>query len=309
MNTTGSEEAVLSREELDALLAEMPQLLEAESEEAEVAWPRSVDLELQRANALFATEQAQALSNRHQRVISIHLIGHRDVDLPELAEMMLPTDLAAGFRVMPKGFEGYLLLSRPFFFQLLSMSFGAGPTIKPTRPPVRDYSRIERRFYARAANEMVDRIGSAWSTIMPVALDMHGLVSRASVAEVEAAPVVLATFEVRGFGEACRIRLAIPAECFGKETASPDVSRIRSKRGPEVSLEKVPIRLRAEVGEAKMNLGEIGRLRVGDLIPIETSTDGHLRIRVGERVKFKAIAGVQGARRAVQLTERVEGRE
>jgi flagellar motor switch protein FliM len=303
------EEAILSREELDALLEEMPQLLADEEEEAVRPWSRSVDLELQRANEAFAAEQAQTLSNRHQRVIGISLIGHREIELPELAEIMLPTDLVASFRVLPKGFDGYLLLSRPLFFQLLSMSFGAGPTIKPTRPPVREYSRIERRFYTRAAREMLGLIESAWSSVAPVKLEYLGLSGRTSVSESEPAPVVLATFEVKGFGEPCRIRMAIPAECFSKAAALPEGSRVRTKRGPELSVESVPIPMRAEVGSTVMTLAQIGRLREGDILPLDTPSDGSLTIRIGHQAKFKAIAGTQGAKRAVQLIDRIEGLE
>lgn len=303
------EEAILSREELDALIEEMPQLLDSESQDPVHPWPRSVDLGLRRANESFATEQAQTLSNRHQRVISIQLIGHREIELPELAEIMLPTDLVAGFRVMPKGLEGYLLLSRPLFFQLLSMSFGAGPTIKPTRPPVREYSRIERRFYARATREMLVLIQSAWSSLTPVELEYLGLSGRASVSECEPVSVVLATFEVKGFGEACRIRLAAPAECFSKSLALPEGTRDRAKRGPGLSLETVPIEVHAEVGSAVMSLAEIGQLKEGDLVPLDTPSDGSLTIRIGDQVKFRAIAGTQGSRIAVQLSERLEGLE
>lgn len=309
MNSGASEEAILSREELDALLEEMPQLLSVEAEEAVPAWPRSVDLELQRANEMFASEQGQTLSNRHQRVISIHLIGHREIDLPELAEIMLPTDLAAGFRVLPMNLDGFMLMSRPFFFQLLSMNFGAGPTIKPTRPPVREYSRIERRFYARATREMLARVAAAWTTIVPVELSHQGLTSRASIAEAENVPVVLATFDVKGFGESCRIRIAVPAECFTRSGQAPESSRGRIKRGPEVSVKGVPIQLRAEAGSCVKSLSELGSLKVGDLITLDTPSDGSLTIRMGDRAKFKAIAGTQGTKRAIQLIECLEGME
>lgn len=309
MNATGQEEPILSREELDALIEEMPQLLDTEQEEAVLPWPRSVAVDLERANQAFAAEQGQSLSNRYQRVLQISLIGHREIELPELAEIMLPTDLCAGFRVMPKAFEGFLLLSRPFFFHLLSMSFGAGPTIKPTRPPVRDYTRIERRFYVRAAREMLSIVESCWLPLGEVELDYTGLAGRTAVSESEPAPVLLATFEVKGFGEPCRIRMAVPAECFSKAAALPEGQRSRAKRGPEMSVEGVPIELRAEVGSAVRTLSEIGRLGVGDVLPLDTPSDGSLTVRIGNRAKFRAIAGTQGAKRALQLTERIEGSE
>ena len=142
MRSSQSAEAVLSREELEALLEEMPRVLEERENEIEPGRPQVADVELQRANEDFAFEQGLALSNCYQRVIGFSLIGQREIEMSELAELMLPTDLVVAFQILPKDVEGYLLLSRPLFFQLLSMSFGSGPTIKPTRPPTREPTRI-----------------------------------------------------------------------------------------------------------------------------------------------------------------------
>ena len=137
MKPNGAEEAVLSREELDALLEEIPKVVAERDADIDSHRPRYAEMDLQRANEDFAFEQGLALSNQYQRVIGFSLIGHREIDMSELAELMLPTDLVAAYQILPKGLEGYLLMSRPFFFQMLSMSFGSGPTIKPTRPPTR----------------------------------------------------------------------------------------------------------------------------------------------------------------------------
>ena len=120
MSLSANEDAVLSREELDALLEEIPKLWSEGAGDVKGARSRVVDVELQRANESFAIDQGLLLSNRHQRVISLSLIGHREIEMPELAELMLPTDLVVLFRISPKSFDGFLLLSRPFFFHLLS---------------------------------------------------------------------------------------------------------------------------------------------------------------------------------------------
>lgn len=309
MRSGAHEEAVLSREELDALLEEMPKVLSDREKEFEPGRPRVADVDLQRANEDFAFEQGLALSNRYQRVIGFSLIGQREIEMSELAELMLPTDLVVAYQMAPQDLEGYLLLSRPFFFQLLSMSFGSGPTIKPTRPPTREYSRIERRFYARAARELLDQFAVSWSRVSPTTLDIAGLQSRASVAESLSGYAVLATFDVKGFSESCRVRVAIPASAFtAKEGASTKAAPVLGL-GSGISVMDVPIRLRAQVGTAELSLSDVGRLQEGTLIPLESASDGSLTIRIGQQEKFKGVAGTQGARRAVQLSERIDGPE
>ena len=309
MKSNGAEEAVLSREELDALLEEIPKVVAERDADIDSHRPRYAEMDLQRANEDFAFEQGLALSNQYQRVIGFSLIGHREIDMSELAELMLPTDLVAAYQILPKGLEGYLLMSRPFFFQMLSMSFGSGPTIKPTRPPTREYSRIERRFYARSATEMLAHIERAWNKIAATQLSFEGLVSRASVADSLGGFAVLATFDVKGFSEACRVRVAIPASAFGaKEAVAANASPgLGNSLG--VSVMEVPIRLRAQVGTAELSLAEVGRLEPGSVIPLEVPSDGALTVRIGSQAKFRAIAGTQGGKRAVQLGDRVDGVE
>ncbi len=309
MRSSATEDAVLSREELDALLEEMPKVWSGRDGDSGSARQLVVDVELQRANESFAFEQGVLLSNRQQRMISFSLIGQREIEMSELSELMLPTDMAAGFQVMPKGIDGYLLMSRPFFFQLLSMSFGSGPTIKPTRPPTREYSRIERRFYARAAREMVKQLDVAWRTIAPISLVWNGLIGRSAIAETEGSQAALATFDVKGFGEACRVRVAVPLESFSaRDGASPRKSAARTQ-APGISVLDVPIRLRAQVGTAELSLAEVARLQPGRTIELDSPSDGSLIIRIGNEDKFRGVAGTRGPKRAVQLGERLGGVE
>jgi flagellar motor switch protein FliM len=309
VKSPGNEEAVLSKEELEALLEEMPKVLSNRESEFDSGSPRIADLDLQRANEDFAFEQGLALSNRYQRVIGFSLIGHREIEMSELAELMLPTDLVAAFGIRPKDLQGYLLLSRPFFFQLLSMSFGSGPTIKTSRPPIRDYSRIERRFYSRAASEMLDQIESAWSGVSEMNLRQEGLLSRSSVAESLGGYGVLATFDVKGFAESCRVRIAIPGGAFAVREGGASKASSGLGAGSSVSVMDVPIHLRAQVGTADLSLADLGRLEVGTVLTLDARGDGALTIQIGDKGKFIGIAGMQGSKRAVQLGERIEGVE
>ena len=265
--------------------------------------------DLQDANEGFAYAHGLKLSNRHQRVLTFSVIGQRQVQVDELAELMLPTDLLVAFRVMPSGAQGYLLLSRPFFFQMLSMSFGSGPTIKPTRPPTREYSRIERRFYERTAREMITEFERQWQTIAPITLEWRGLVGRSAVADAKAAQASLATFEVKGFGEACRVRVAVPAEAFPALVDEQALRSAQDAASTGVSVLEVPLRLRAQVGTAELSLAEVGALHLGQSISLDAPSDGSLVVKMGGREKFRGVAGTRGARRAVQLTQRMHGAE
>lgn len=308
MTSPGADAEILSREELDALLAEMPGLLAERSAQSAGTGSRESDLELERANEAFGSEYARTLSNRHERVIQFVLIGQRPIESAELAELMLPTDVAGAFQIMPKALPGALLLSRPFFFEMLCTLFGAGANLKPVRPPTREYTRIERRFYTRIVKEMLTKLEEQWQMLAPISLVWTGLLGRTAIGEAESRPVMLATYDVKGFGDTCRVRLAVPAEAFRRAGAVvPKVAKPLATGG--VSVLDVPIRLRAQVGTAELSLAEVGRLQVGQSIALEVPSDGLLTVRIGDREKFRGVAGTRGPKRAVQLQERIEGLE
>jgi len=299
---------ILSREELDALLAEMPGLLAERAADDDSGASRDTQLELERANEAFGFEYGRLLSNRHERVIQLQLIGQREIELSELAELMLPTDVVGSFQVMPKGIPGLILLSRPFFFQMLCMLFGAGAAIKPVRPPTRDYTRIERRFYARIAREMLATLEEQWQGLGVAGIAWNGILPRTAVGESEVRAAWLATFDVRGFSETCRLRIAVPADALRRSGSAP-VKAPKPIANGGVSLLEVPIRLRARVGTAELSLAEVGRLAVGQTIALEVPNDGSLTVQIGDQDKFRGIAGTRGAKRAIQLQERIEGAE
>lgn len=309
MSEAGTDEALLSREELDALLAEMPEVLQSEASSSEPGRIAIAESDLENANEGFAYAHGLKLSNRHQRVLAFSVIGQRPIQMDELAELMLPTDLLVSFRIMPSGAQGYLLLSRPFFFQMLSMSFGSGPTIKPTRPPTREYSRIERRFYERTSREMIAEFERQWQTIAPVTVEWRGLVGRSAVTDGKSEQASLATFEVKGFGEACRVRIAVPAAAFPAQVDAQALLAAQEVASKGVSVLEVPLRLRAQVGTAELSLAEVGALHVGQSIALDAPSDGSLVVKMGGREKFRGVAGTRGARRAVQLTQRMHGAE
>jgi flagellar motor switch/type III secretory pathway protein FliN len=119
---------------------------------------------------------------------------------------------------------------------------------------------------------------------------------------------MLATYDVKGFSEACRVRLAVPTEALRKAGAAP-VKAVKPSAHAGVSLLEVPIQLRAQVGTVELSLAEVGRLEIGQSIPLDVPSDGSLTVRIGERETFRGIAGTRGPKRAVQLQELIEAVE
>jgi hypothetical protein len=112
----------------------------------------------------------------------------------------------------------------------------------------------------RIVKEMLAKLEEQWQTLAPVTLAWTGMQGRSVIAESETRSALLATFDVRGFSETCRVRLAVPSEAFRKVGAAPTRSA-KPVAQPGVSLLDVPIRLRAQVGTVELTLAEVGAAR------------------------------------------------
>ena len=71
---------------------------------------------------------------------------------------------------------------------------------------------------------------------------------------------------------------------------------------PATSLDALPLTLRAELGRARLSVGDLLRLAPGDVIPLARSASDPVPVQVGEHVRFEARPGTRGARMALHLT-------
>jgi len=309
VNDPTEKEAILTREELDALLASLE--LPAEPEPwrrvgvgSLAARSRAVSIALMRAMDAFGEEESRRMSNLHQITLRLSLIGWREVERWELAEAMLPTDKAVLFSVGSGGAEGALVIGRPLLFHLLALHFGAHPQSRTLPPPARPYTRIETRFYQRFARDLLEDLEAAWSSVLPLHPRITGVVDKEVVAEKADERIFYASFDVRGFGEVCRLRVALPTSALADlERSTRDA---RSGNAPvEEAVRDMEVEVHAELGTVQLPLSRLARLQVGEVLPLQTSEDGDLVVRVGETPKFKAVHGSVGSRAAIKLTERV----
>lgn len=306
---------VLSREELDALLAS---LAEERSEQerreagspfakAKRARPRKPALPaLLRAFEWFALQQGRTLSSTYQTKVVISILGWDESTLHELADLLLPSDRVAAFEVGDGGHVGHLLIARPLVFTWLELAFGSKAGSPRLAPPRRPYTRIEERFLRRLSAEVLSVLERALKELVSGSLRLVGLEDAERLRERPATPVLLASLDLTGLGEVCRLRFALPIAAFADlvPASQPAMSGDEISRVARTVLE-VPVTLRAEVGTAELTLARLAGLRPGEVIPIERSDGAELVLRVDGPAKFRAMRGAIGRRLAVQVTERL----
>jgi flagellar motor switch protein FliM len=305
--------AVLSRDELDAILASASE--GAQGEEARyrhvagaTASPEFAWTQLARALREFGEEQARDLSALYQRTLGFTLIDLRSLPSQDFAAAMIGHDSAVLLRFQPELGVGALLIGRTLLYGWLTLSFGGQVDSAPPFVPNRRPSRIETRFLSSIAAELGTRLGSVLARLGEARLEL-GPVVEAELVPTQTSPrLLVASFDARGFGNVARLRVALPENVFQSERPKLAAGRAGGAGAPELALrlQGMPLRLRAEVGSAELPLGKLRRLRAGDVVPLRPAcAGGGVLLRVEGEPKFRGVPGVVGARVAVRITERM----
>lgn len=310
MNDSEDQEPILSREELDALLERLA------DKGAGGSWSGSsrkdtgneakiVSLSLQRASIEFAEQTSRSMSNLFQTAIRFTLIDWRSSEPEEFQQLMVSTDKAIVFDLEPGAGRGLLLMGKTLFFQLLCLNFGANPAIKMGAPPLRPYTTIECRFYRRFVEDLLKRLGDCWSEDKKLEPKITSLIAKEHVKDECAAELFLATFDVSGFSEVCRLRVGIPKAAFDDRIAAARELSSLSGAHVEDAVLEMSLDFRVGIGSVEMSLSALSSMSAGDVIPIESVDGGELLVKVGGVPKFHAIRGAVGRRLAVQLTDQI----
>ncbi len=304
-----SANAVLSREELDAIFATVSASGADDARTRRTSGatdaPNFVWSPLARALRQFGEESGRSLSTLFQRTIALSLIDLRSLPADDFAAAMLTTDAPVQLRFEPSGLAGAMLIGRTLVYGWLTLCFGGDVDASPLFVPSRRYSRIELKQLRGAVAEFTDRLASSLQPLAETQI-VAGAIAESDLIAAEVAPRLwVASFEATGLGELARLRIALPDALFarGREAARAPAAKGQSAIGER--LHEMPVQLRAEVGSAELSLRRVRDLRVGDVVVLRPATADAVLIRVEGEPKFRASRGQVGPRLAVRITERL----
>ncbi len=306
MSEAERDERILSREELDAILEGA-----AESRAAGRGAPFRADRNALQTSALasalreFAEEQGRALSTVHQRSLEFSLMSWDPLGLSEFADSLLPEDRVVLLELEPERALGCLLLGRPLLFGWMTLAFGAPATLPRFPIPQRAYTRIEGRFLLRAAGELADQLESTLSRRRPLTVRVAEVVEPRLLPRQSSERFRMASFDVSGLGDVCRLRLVLPEGLLDRDSDAAAAERASAWSPVRERMLKMPLRLCIEAGNVELPLSRLASLQVGDVLPLEAADAEGLVVRVESEPKFRAERGSVGQRLAVQLLERL----
>jgi flagellar motor switch protein FliM len=163
--------------------------------------------------------------------------------------------------------------------------------------------------------KQLNNLKEAWENIIQVSPRIEQIESNSQFVQIVGPNemVALITFEVKIGDMEGMMNLCLPYPMIEpivpklsaqywfsnvkKEGTAENLQALRER------LNKVSVPLIAELGETEIKLNDLLNLKKGDVININQPIDGVMKVKVGNKVKFKGIPGKIGKKMAISIKE------
>lgn len=215
-------------------------------------------------------------------------------------------------RLAADGPEILIQLGAGTILAMVERLFGGPVVSEVTERPL---TMIERSVLRRVMEKLLLDLARSWARFRafePVItnVESHPELLR-FVAETE--PLSVTTFEMRLADTAGFITVAYP-EAFlhsvfsvpdePERAPEPDPAQSGSRDSLERRLAQTRVSLVVQLGSTRLRFRELAGLKVGDVIPLETTIEGLLPVQVGGISKFLGRPGQRGQRLAISIVGR-----
>ena len=236
------------------------------------------------------------------------------VRFERLAPRLAETAGIVRFRMAPLRGQGVLTIPSPLVAALLQVSCG-GNARQVAALPAREPSPVELRLIERLAARVLAELAVAWEPIAHLDCSLVRVETTPLFAAIAASDelVVHADLAILIPGLApSTVTLVVP-----NASLDPIRAQLERVRPPDAGaaldgewaaslrerLLDVPVDVAVDLGTARLALGRVLDLAVGDLVPLDVGRDGPVVVRVAGDARFHGAPGVQGGNNAVRITE------
>lgn len=283
---------ILSQDEVDALLSGLGdgEIAEEQVNLDDNGQPRSYDFgneeriirgrmpTLEMINERFGRYLRIGLFNMLRRSAEISVGGVQVMKFSEYVHtLFVPTSLNL-IHLHPLRGTGLAVFEPKLVFTLLDNYFG-GEGRFPARIEGREFTATELRVIRMVLNLCFDNLTEAWSPVMPVKFEFINHEVNPQFANIVSPSevVVISTFHIELDGGGGDLHITLPYSMLEpiRELLDTGLQSDRSAddgRWSKAMREEImhaPVDIRANLAEATLNVGQIHKLKVGDIIPID----------------------------------------
>lgn len=282
----------LSQEEVDALLKGVTGEADEEQQEEEAGGVKSYDLGRQERIVRGRMPTMELINERFARYLRIGLFNymHRSTEISVgpvrvqkysdfIRNLVVPTNLNL-VQVKPLRGTGLVVFDPNLVFLVVDNMFGSDGRFH-TRVEGRDFTPTEQRIILGILNVVFTEYEKAWKPVHEIQFEYVRSEMNTQFANI-ATPseiVVAFTFTIELSGNSAEMHLCLPYSMIEpirdvlystmhSEQAGSDQRWSGLLRKQLVSAE---VELVAGLGESMVTLGEVARLKVGDIVPINIS--------------------------------------
>ncbi len=227
-----------------------------------------------------------------------------------MKKLPLPSSLHI-YRMPP--LQGYALLvvSTPLVFGMVDSLFGGKGSGK-VKIEGREYTAIETRLIGKVVMMALEILKDAWAPIHPV--DFVYVRSEFNPLAIAIVPptdvVIIVTVEVELEQESTTLTLCTPYSTIEpirqKLTTGFQSNRLEIDtnviRRMEANIRKTDINMSVQLAKGKITPRAITELKVGDIIPLETSPTEEAVVRIEGQPKYRGFVGSYRGSRAIKVT-------
>ena len=205
-----------------------------------------------------------------------------------------------------------LMALRPKFISTLTASYYGGSIIKLDQKR-NEFTSTEERVIEIIHRGLSNSLADAWSDLMPITFAQPSREVNPQFASfVDGSElVIICSFLIQlPNAEAVNLEVVYPLQTL-KPIASQLRSRIQSDSGDDVTWREkmerailnIPLNITALLGEPVMSMGQLIRLKTGDVVPIQINEG--IEVRVEDNPIFFAEIGEVSGQVAVSITRRI----
>jgi flagellar motor switch protein FliM len=274
---------------------------------------KELERELRRTHEVFCRTAATRLTGELRSSLDLSVVGLGQLTWSS-ATLGLGHDPVCGtVEIASLGLRFIVTLERLFLMPLVERLCGGHPTGVPTD---RKFTEIDETLIARVFRMFVEQMSLVWQDVAGLQLDFVGLEPDPSTAHIaglsEATLVMTMDMKIDTGSHAFGLYLPfasiepVISKFLTGQPSDDDENAPANAAAVRGAVGTAPLELRAEVASADLTVDQLVSLEVGDVIELGPAASG-ITICAGDVPLYKAQAGRDGRKRAIQITSEVHG--
>jgi len=316
---------ILSKEEIDALLSAMDKgevdlepASENESSVEKYNLASRIPMLGSRFSGLeavcdkFATLASQYLTSTFHRAIEVKFSSTDMIRYGEfIGTFSNPTSLNT-FGMDPLIGSSLMAIEPALVFALIDCMFG-GPG--RALPKVREFTLIEQRMMKKFADELLRKFQDAWEEIQPIHITLQKTETKPEYTHLVGPNelMIVIMFTLKGPEFSGNLHMGLPSlmlEPIKDRLCTKNAVDKEPTRGWREQLKTLllgtGVEVTAELGKTVRTIGDILRLKVDDVIRLDTGPEDPVVLNVDEVPKYQGFPGIVKGNRAVEIHKRLQ---